>query len=66
MPTYEYKCDSCGHMEVAQRKIDDRDAPCICTSCGGLCKRGIFSPLKQQLYGSQTGYTRYERIKYRL
>lgn len=66
MPNYDYQCDSCAHQQVEQRRIADRDNPGTCAACGGVCKRAIVAPPHQKLYGSDTGYTDYERIKYRL
>lgn len=34
MPTYAYKCDSCGHLEDDFRPIRDRKNPWPCPKCG--------------------------------
>lgn len=50
MPTYEYKCDACGHrLEVVQRFSDDPLTEC--TECGGALRR-VFHPVGVVLKGS--------------
>ena len=42
MPTYEYKCEKCGHkFDVFQSMKDDRLTDCPVESCGGTVKRLI-------------------------
>lgn len=33
MPMYSFKCPSCGRIETAFRKIDERDNPTACCAC---------------------------------
>ncbi|MCB1077794.1 MAG: zinc ribbon domain-containing protein [Verrucomicrobiae bacterium] len=40
MPTYDYKCDKCGHQfEVFQSMKDDRLTDCPVEGCGGSIRR---------------------------
>lgn len=42
MPTYEYKCEKCGHkFDVFQSMKDDRLTDCPLESCDGTVKRLI-------------------------
>lgn len=42
MPTYEYKCEKCGHrFDVFQSMKDDRLTDCPVEACGGSVKRLI-------------------------
>ena len=34
MPLYEYRCRYCGFSDELLRRIDQRDEPAICFSCG--------------------------------
>ena len=50
MPTYEYRCSSCGHrLEVVQRISDDPLT--TCEECGGALRR-VFHPVGVVLKGS--------------
>lgn len=50
MPTYEYRCSSCGqHIEVAQSFADDPLTECA--ACGGQLRK-VFSPIGIVLKGS--------------
>ena len=41
MPTYDYRCRSCGNVtEVIHSMLDD--GPTVCESCGGVLRRVIF------------------------
>jgi putative FmdB family regulatory protein len=37
MPTYDYKCTVCGHVEEVLRPALDVDAPFTCPDCGAPC-----------------------------
>lgn len=40
MPTYDYKCEKCGHLfEVFQSMKDERLTDCPVENCGGKVKR---------------------------
>ena len=41
MPTYTYRCPSCGAMEKEIRAIEKRDEPKKCTHCGAETRRLI-------------------------
>ena len=43
MPTYEYRCQSCGRIIEDMRKMADSDIPMPC-SCDGVATRIITSP----------------------
>ncbi|RKP57452.1 zinc ribbon domain-containing protein [Pararobbsia silviterrae] len=43
MPTYDYRCESCGVFTV-MRRIADRDTDCACPECGTLSTRTISMP----------------------
>lgn len=50
MPTYEYRCSSCGqHVEVVQSFSDDPLTECA--ACGGLLKK-VFAPVGIVFKGS--------------
>lgn len=50
MPTYEYRCKSCGeHLEVVQSFTDD--ALTVCPGCGGDLRK-VFSPIGIAFKGS--------------
>lgn len=50
MPTYEYRCDACGHrLEAVQRFSDDPLT--TCPECGGALRR-VFHPVGVVLKGS--------------
>jgi len=51
MPTYEYRCNSCGeHLEVVQSFSDD--ALTKCPNCGKKALRKVFSPVGIVFKGS--------------
>ena len=41
MPTYPYKCDTCGHMQKEERAMADRDKAPPCERCGGTTTRQL-------------------------
>jgi len=42
MPTYDYKCEKCGHQwTLENRNVRDRTALCPGNHCGGTGKRLI-------------------------
>ena len=50
MPTYEYKCRSCGHVfEIVQKMSDDPLV--ICPECGGELRK-VFAPPAISFRGS--------------
>lgn len=65
MPNYDYKCSQCGVVNVIMRKIAERDEATPCPACGAPSVRVVTAPLVLH-HNSTTGYTDYERIKYRL
>lgn len=57
MPTYAYKCSSCGEFDVV-KPLADYDKPAICPYCGTVTDRQVFySPMLK--FG--TGMPEYER-----
>ncbi len=42
MPTYDYKCDACGHEFELFQKMTDPPAK-VCPKCGGVVRRKIGS-----------------------
>ena|SRR5258705_2912088 len=51
MPTYEYRCNSCGeHLEVVQSFSDDPLTKC--PNCGKKALRKVFSPVGIVFKGS--------------
>ena len=48
MPTYDYRCDKCGHTFEETLKIVEKDAPtelpCIVEECGGEVKQVMAAP----------------------
>lgn len=43
MPTYDYRCETCGVFS-AMRSIADRDLDCVCPECGTRAARTISMP----------------------
>lgn len=43
MPVYEYRC-KCGSRDLI-RRINDRDAPLLCTTCGERLERQVAAPM---------------------
>jgi putative FmdB family regulatory protein len=43
MPTYDYRCDTCGPFAV-MRRVADRDAARACAKCGSLAQRLLGLP----------------------
>ncbi len=50
MPTYEYRCRSCGHQFETQQSITE-DALTECPECGGDLRK-LFSPVGISFKGS--------------
>ena len=40
MPTYDYRCESCGHVFELSHGMTENPAP-ECPDCGGKCRRLI-------------------------
>jgi putative FmdB family regulatory protein len=61
MPTYEYRCQKCGHQfDVFHRKITDRTHE-KCPECGGRAKRLISGGAGLVFKGSGFYITDYKR-----
>jgi putative FmdB family regulatory protein len=43
MPTYGYRCETCGPF-IAMRRIADRDAACACPKCEAIAQRMLDMP----------------------
>lgn len=43
MPSYDYRCDTCGPF-VVMRRVAERDAACACARCGAIAKRVLSLP----------------------
>jgi putative FmdB family regulatory protein len=43
MPTYDYRCETCGPF-VLMRRVADRDAACACSMCGAIAQRTLSVP----------------------
>ena len=43
MPTYDYRCETCGPF-IHMRRIADRDAACTCPTCGAAAQRTLSVP----------------------
>ncbi|HWZ49088.1 MAG TPA: zinc ribbon domain-containing protein [Herbaspirillum sp.] len=43
MPTYDYRCETCGPFS-RMRRIADRDAACTCPTCGAAAQRTLSMP----------------------
>lgn len=43
MPTYEFKCDTCGNQVEVRRAIGYAEDPFYCAVCGDQMKK-LFSP----------------------
>jgi putative FmdB family regulatory protein len=43
MPTYDYRCETCGPF-VLMRRVADRDAACACATCGAIAQRTLSVP----------------------
>jgi putative FmdB family regulatory protein len=52
MPTYDYRCDTCGHF-TALRRISERGAASPCPSCGKLAQRTLSLPALSLMASTQ-------------
>ncbi|MFM0737044.1 zinc ribbon domain-containing protein [Paraburkholderia xenovorans] len=52
MPTYDYRCDTCG-VFAALRRISERDAASPCPSCGKLAQRTLSVPALSLMASTQ-------------
>ncbi len=43
MPIYEFRCDDCGHVLEALRKVDEGAEGLVCPSCGSKCLSQLLS-----------------------
>lgn len=41
MALYEYYCKECGITIEENRRVRDRDKPCLCESCGNVSERQV-------------------------
>lgn len=53
MPLYSYRC-SVGHVHDNVRRIDDRDTPSTCPSCGGDAQRDAVESMR--VHSTDQGY----------
>lgn len=60
MPTYEYKCDTCGYIFEEFQSINDEPIK-ICPKCGGNVKRIISGGVGLIFKGSGFYITDYKR-----
>lgn len=44
MPTYDFKCDTCGNLVEVKRSIQYAEDPYYCPTCGDQMKK-VFSPI---------------------
>lgn len=49
MPTYSYRCESCGCLTNRVRRIPQRNDPVPCAECGGTAEREMSSEMSGQL-----------------
>ncbi|MCW2971954.1 MAG: FmdB family transcriptional regulator [Thermoleophilia bacterium] len=62
MPTYEYKCEACGHHEEVFAKMSD-PPPAACESCGASELVKVLFPVAVHYKGSGFYKTDYEGTK---
>lgn len=62
MPTYDYKCQSCGYADEVFQKMTDAHLT-VCPSCGGEYKRLIGSGSGPIFKGSGFYETDYKKSK---
>ncbi|WP_409077096.1 FmdB family zinc ribbon protein [Paraburkholderia sp. FT54] len=43
MPTYPYRCETCGTFSV-MRPVAERDAACTCPTCSAIAQRMLAMP----------------------
>ena len=53
MPSYAYRCETCGPF-VVMRRVADRDAACACPNCSAVAQRMLGMPALS-LISSSTG-----------
>jgi putative FmdB family regulatory protein len=51
MPTYDFRCETCGVFS-AVRRIAERDAGCVCPQCGTAAGRTLSMPSLSLMAGT--------------